>query len=164
MLQEVLKHIPGELAAQELHVRRMDKVLRARRGLWQNERSVMVKAYIQHCILPRVTYSPADAAFCAVFMQRLIDFQTPWFPAFIYLDAVSALYLLLIDCQWHCSIVLGDCISGQSFFMIPSHKCLKQDWHSINISCLSPPFDSHQREDAEFSDAPSSSTKANACR
>ena len=91
LLQEVLKHLPGELAAQEQHVREMDEVLQARKGLWPNERSIMVRAYIQHCILPRVTYSPADAAFCAVFMQRLIDFKMPWFPAFIYLDAVSTL-------------------------------------------------------------------------
>lgn len=83
--------MPGEHAAQQQHVREMDKVLLARKGLWRNDRNIMVKAYIQHCILPRVTYSPADAAFCAVFTQRLIDFQMPWFPAFIYLDAVSSL-------------------------------------------------------------------------
>ena len=119
MLQEVLKHIPGELAAQELHVRQMDRMLRARKWLWQNERSIMVKAYVQHCILPRVTYSPADAAFCAVFMQRLIDFQTPWFPAFIYLDSVSASPLHRIDCQRHCSIVLRFCITCRSFLWFP---------------------------------------------
>ena len=107
MVQEVLKHLPGELAAQEQHVREMDKVLQARKGLWQNERSVMVRAYIQQCVLPRVTYSPADAAFCAVFMQRLIEFQMPWFPAFIYLDVVSALPSTQSCCQSHCPIVLA---------------------------------------------------------
>ena len=85
----------------------MDKVLQARKGLWQNERSVMVRAYIQQCVLPRVTYSPADAAFCAVFMQRLIEFQMPWFPAFIYLDVVSALPSTQSCCQSHCPIVLA---------------------------------------------------------
>ena len=90
MAQEVLKHMPGELAAQEQHVRDMQEVLQARKGLWQNQRSTMVRAYMQHCILPRVTYSPADAAFCAAFTQQLIEFRVPWFPAFIYLDAVSA--------------------------------------------------------------------------
>ena len=158
MLQEVLKHIPGELAAQEQHVRVMDRVLRARTGLWQNERSVMVKAYMQHCILPRVTYSPADAAFCAVFMQRLIDFQTPWFPAFIYLDAVSALSLLWRGCQWLCSIVLGFVSQfWMPFLKFPPSNC------GIN-SCLLSPFESSLEEKAELSDAPTSLARANACR
>jgi len=91
MLQEVLKHMPGELAAKEEHVREMDKLLQARKGLWKNERASMVGVYIQHCVLPRVTYSPADAAFCAAFMQRLITFRAPWFPVFIYYDVVGAL-------------------------------------------------------------------------
>ena len=79
-LQEVLKQLPGELAAQEEHVREMGKVLKARRGLWRCTRSTMVGAYLQHCVLPRVTYSPADAAFCAAFMRRLIELSVPWFP------------------------------------------------------------------------------------
>ena len=94
-LQEVLKQMPGELAAQEQHVREMGRVLKARKGLWKCTRSTMVGAYLQHCILPRVTYSPADAAFCAVFMQRLIELSIPWFHAFLYLDAVSA------SCSWY---------------------------------------------------------------
>lgn len=83
--------MPGELAAQQQHVREMDRVLQARKGLWNCNRASMVGAYLQHCIVPRVTYSPADAAFCAVFMQRLIQLSVPWFPAFMYLDIVSAL-------------------------------------------------------------------------
>ena len=90
-LQEVLKQLPGELAAQEEHVREMGKVLKARKGLWRCTRSTMVGAYLQHCILPRVTYSPADAAFCAAFMRRLIELSVPWFHAFLYLDAVRAM-------------------------------------------------------------------------
>lgn len=91
MLQETLRQMPGELAAQEQHVREMDKVLRARKGLWKCERRSMVRAYVQHCILPRATYSPADAAFCAAFMQRLVRMSVPWFPALLYLDTVGAL-------------------------------------------------------------------------
>lgn len=91
-LQGVLKELPGELAAQEEHVREMGKALKARKGLWRCTRSTMVGAYLQHCILPRVTYSPADAAFCAAFMRRLIELSVPWFHAFLYLDAVSAMW------------------------------------------------------------------------
>ena len=91
VLQETLRQMPGELAAQEQHVREMDKVLRAGKGHWKCERRSMVRAYVQHCVLPRATYSPADAAFCAAFMQRLVRMSVPWFPAFLYLDTVGAL-------------------------------------------------------------------------
>ena len=48
----------------------------------------MLHEYLQHCILPRVTYSPADAAFCARFTQRLHELALPFFPTILYFDTV----------------------------------------------------------------------------
>lgn len=50
----------------------------------------MLQAYLQQCILPRVTYSPTDAAFCAKFTQRLHELAVPFFPTILYLDTVRA--------------------------------------------------------------------------
>lgn len=49
----------------------------------------MLQAYLQQCILPRVTYSPTDAAFCAKFTQRLHELAVPFFPTILYLDTVG---------------------------------------------------------------------------
>jgi THO complex subunit 2 len=63
----------------------------------------MLYAYLQHCILPRVTYSPADAAFCARFTQRLHEMSLPFFPTILYFDTVRTLpqhqYFSLQACQ-----------------------------------------------------------------
>ena len=50
----------------------------------------MLQSYLQHCILPRVTYSPADAAFCARFTQRLHEMSLPFFPTILYFDTARA--------------------------------------------------------------------------
>ena len=50
----------------------------------------MLSAYLQRCVLPRVTYSPADAAFCAAFTRRLHEMALPFFPTILYFDTVRA--------------------------------------------------------------------------
>ena len=102
-------------------MREMDRVLKARKGLWKCTRSTMVGSYLQHCILPRVTYSPADAAFCAVFMRRLIELAVPWFHAFLYLDAVSA--MCSQDCM-HSDALQMRCMGAPfSFLLLTLSSC-----------------------------------------
>ena len=45
----------------------------------------LLSAYLQRCVLPRVTYSPADAAFCAAFTRRLHEMAVPFFPTILLL-------------------------------------------------------------------------------
>lgn len=56
----------------------------------------MLYAYLQQCILPRVTYSPPDAAFCAKFTERLHELAVPFFPTILYFDTVSFLLSALL--------------------------------------------------------------------
>ncbi len=89
-LQEVLKRLPEEQRAQEGNVARVDALLARARPHWRCDRRGMLHAYLQQCILPRVVYSPADAAFCARFTQRLHELAIPFFPTILYLDTVRA--------------------------------------------------------------------------
>jgi THO complex subunit 2 len=88
--QEALKRLPEEKKAQEAHVRSVDKLLQRSLPTWRCDRRGMLVAYLQQCVLPRVRYSPADAAYCAKFTQRLHDMALPFFPTILYFDTVNA--------------------------------------------------------------------------
>ncbi len=90
--QDALKRLPEELKAQEANAARVNLFLTRARPFWMCDRKGMLYAYLQQCILPRVVYSPPDAAFCAKFTQRLHELAVPFFPTILYLDTVSHLF------------------------------------------------------------------------
>ncbi|BDA48856.1 THO complex subunit 2 [Coccomyxa sp. Obi] len=95
-LKDVLKAMPEELRAQEANAARVERLLAAARPHWRCERKGMLQAYLQLCILPRVTYSPTDAAFCAKFTQRLHELAVPFFPTILYLDTMMKQLINLV--------------------------------------------------------------------
>lgn len=87
--QEALKRLPDEKKAREAHVRSIDRLLTRAMAVWKCDRRGMLHQYLQQCVLLRVRYSPADAAYCAKFTQRLHELAVPFFPTILYFDTVS---------------------------------------------------------------------------
>lgn len=118
--QDSLKRLPEELRAQEANAARVDTFLTRARPHWGCDRKGMLYAYLQQCILPRVTYSPPDAAFCAKFTQRLHELAVPFFPTILYFDTVSSLLsTLLLPLLFQSPYSLSCVVSSVS----PVHEC-----------------------------------------
>lgn len=92
----------------------MDTFLTRARPHWGCDRKGMLYAYLQQCILPRVTYSPPDAAFCAKFTQRLHELAVPFFPTILYFDTVSL-------CSPPCSCLFF--FSARTVHHVLCHEC-----------------------------------------
>ncbi|KAK9917111.1 hypothetical protein WJX75_001006 [Coccomyxa subellipsoidea] len=95
-VEDSLKRLPEELRAQEANAARVDTFLTQARPHWGCDRKGMLYAYLQQCILPRVTYSPPDAAFCAKFTQRLHELAVPFFPTILYFDTMMRQMVSLV--------------------------------------------------------------------
>ena len=86
--QEHAERIPTALVPPRISLTLSKKPYNPR-WLWTVCRS-MLNAYLQRCVLPRVTYSPADAAYCAAFTRRLHEMALPFFPTILYFDTARA--------------------------------------------------------------------------
>ena len=47
--------------------------------------------FLQHCIVPRVMFSPADALYCCKFLEQLHFMEAPLFSSLVFLDKVLKL-------------------------------------------------------------------------
>lgn len=47
--------------------------------------------FIQHCVVPRVMFSPTDAMYCCKFAKLLIEMGTPSFSSLVFFDKVLKL-------------------------------------------------------------------------
>lgn len=56
------------------------------------------QVFINHCILPRLLFSPEDALFCAKFAALLHDVGTPGFSSIQYYDKVAREVSALLNC------------------------------------------------------------------
>jgi THO complex subunit 2 len=56
-------------------------------------------AFFQFCLLPRLLSSPLDSMYCATFVERLIELNTPGFSFIELLDVVSRSVRPLIACS-----------------------------------------------------------------
>ena len=58
--------------------------------------------FLQHCIFPRCVFTPADAVYCAKFVQHTHAQGTPFFSTLQYYDKVRIMcilsILLIVDC------------------------------------------------------------------
>lgn len=89
--QDALKKLPGEAKRQAAHVARVDGSLRQlRERLSRNPvlSSRSSREMLQNCIIPRLLMSPEDALFCARFIHRMHDLDTPGFPTCLVINEV----------------------------------------------------------------------------
>lgn len=55
--------------------------------------------FIQHCILPRATFSCVDALYCAKFVDLLHDLNVPYFNTLLYYFRLfNAMPAVLMSC------------------------------------------------------------------
>lgn len=88
MLQEKLQE---EQAKQDEHVKRVLHMLDTDKTKWfqpKVQKMEMTTQFLQHCLLPRCTFTPNDAIYCAEFVHLLHTIKTPNFSTLICYDRI----------------------------------------------------------------------------
>lgn len=83
----------SELEAQKRHCKQITSDLEARRegllgSIVEDHRRSISDALLQNCIMPRVTTTPEDSLFCAIFFEQLHVLETSNFSSLQYYDRV----------------------------------------------------------------------------
>lgn len=88
LLQEKLQE---EQARQDEHVKRVHQMLDKDKNQWfqpKVQKMEMTTQFLQHCLLPRCTFTPNDAIYCAEFVHLLHTIKTPNFSTLICYDRI----------------------------------------------------------------------------
>jgi THO complex subunit 2 len=96
--------LPGDLQAQRANAIAIDARLRAECGSWAaapedtSLHVVLVREFLQHCLLPRALSSPSDAIYCARFLEVVRKLDAPGFRLLNLVDRVLREAGFLVRC------------------------------------------------------------------
>lgn len=71
-------------------------------------RQTLPEAMLQFCVVPRVTESPEDALFTALFLQELHSIELPKFSTLLYFDRIMKDVIPLVMCYGQRGKISGD--------------------------------------------------------
>lgn len=101
--EELLTKLPIELKEQQVNAARVEQQLERTKLIWATDegpaaRQILAKEFVQHCVLPRVFNSPADALYCARFLKRAHRLGVPRFPLLTIIDKQMRDFGFLVRC------------------------------------------------------------------
>ena len=98
----VMEAIAREKSAQAGHVRAVHEALGRSKDAWLAKCSAggseALEQFLQHCIFPRVLFSPGEALYCAKFVELVHELGTPGFDTLAYLRQVVTLLSQMVFC------------------------------------------------------------------
>jgi len=104
-VEDTIKKLQSELEEQEQHVKKVAARLENEKDTWFgacSDRQDTVTQLLQTCVLPRCSFTNADALYCAKFVEIMHKMGTPYFSTLQYYDkTLKDLHQLVFRCTQH---------------------------------------------------------------
>jgi THO complex subunit 2 len=92
-LKTLEQKLSQELSRQQEHVKRVEALVTEKKEFYfaktGTSKDLQNLKFIQYCLLPRCTFSEADAVYCAKFIHLLHSFRTGYFNTLVVFDKVT---------------------------------------------------------------------------